>query len=155
MRIGLISDTHGRLRPEVFGHFENVLHILHAGDIGSIAILDELRALATVTAVWGNTDGFELRSAVSEVAHVELGGQVITLVHGHQLGSPTPAAVLGAWPDADIVVFGHTHRPTAERVAGRLAVNPGAAGPARFRLSPSIALLTISAGSASIDFIDL
>ena len=155
MRTGLISDTHGMLRPEVFDHFQGVDHIVHAGDIGSIHILDELAVVAPVTAVWGNTDGFDVRSVVSEEARLAVGGHTIAIVHGHQLGSPAPATVLARWSNADVVVFGHTHRPIAEWHDGRLAVNPGAAGPARFRIRPSIAILSLDSARPRVDFIEL
>ncbi|HEY8469414.1 MAG TPA: metallophosphoesterase family protein [Longimicrobiales bacterium] len=144
MDIGLISDTHGRLRPEVFERFRAVEHILHAGDVGSADVLAELEVLAPVTAVWGNTDGFDLRSRLPETARLELQGCRILVVHGHQLGSPTAAGLVAAYPGFDVIVYGHTHRPQIERGAGVLVVNPGAAGPARFGLPPSVAVLTLS-----------
>jgi putative phosphoesterase len=144
MDIGLISDTHGRLRPEVFERFRAVEHILHAGDVGSADILAELEVLAPVTAVWGNTDGFDLRSRLPETARLELQGCRILVVHGHQLGSPTAAGLVAAYPGFDVIVYGHTHRPQIEREGGVLVVNPGAAGPARFGLAPSVAVLTLS-----------
>jgi putative phosphoesterase len=155
VRIGLISDTHGQLRPQVLEQFAGVAHILHAGDIGVPDILDELSLLAPVTGVAGNTDGFEVRARVPEEAHVELAGRRIVVVHGHQLGVPTPSGLLAAYPLADIIVFGHTHKPAVERVGDRLAVNPGAAGPARFRLQPSVAVLTVTPAEVSVRLIEL
>lgn len=155
MRIGLISDTHGRLRPEVFGHFEGVQHILHAGDVGTPDILIELEAIAPVTAVWGNTDGFDLRSRLPETAEVELQGRRILVVHGHQLGSPTAPALVAAYPGFDVIVYGHTHRPRVEDVNGVLVVNPGAAGPARFGLMPSVAVLTLSTDTQNVSLLPL
>src|SRR5512142_2670996 len=90
-RIGLISDTHGKLRPEVFAAFEGVLRILHAGDVGTRDVLVELEAIAPVTAVFGNTDHGELRRTLPQVAVVEEAGRRIVVVHGDALGSPTPA----------------------------------------------------------------
>ena len=116
MLIGLISDTHGLLRAEVFSAFEKVDHIIHAGDVGDPDILIELEAIAPVTAVWGNVDHGELRGRLPEIARVELAGKSIVVVHGQQFGSPTPARVAGAHPDADLVVFGHSHVPVVERV---------------------------------------
>jgi hypothetical protein len=142
-RFGVISDTHGRLRPEVFAHFDGVDGILHAGDIGDPDILTELEAIAPVTAVSGNTDGPAIAARVPEVAMLEVGDRRITIVHGHRLGSPTPELLRSAHPEADIVVFGHTHVPTVRWIDDRLFLNPGAAGPARFRLKPSIALLRL------------
>lgn len=143
MRIGVISDTHGRLRKEVFDHFEGVRHILHAGDVGSPDLLTELEAMAPVTAVFGNTDGFPLRARTQEVAELELGGQRVVVVHGDRLGSPTPEALRKEYPQARIIVYGHTHRPLVEDADGILVVNPGSAGAARFGIPPSVAILTL------------
>ncbi|MDX1674480.1 MAG: metallophosphoesterase family protein [Longimicrobiales bacterium] len=154
MRLGLISDTHGRLRAEVFDAFEGVDRILHAGDIGPADLLVELEAIAPVTAVWGNTDGFDVRQRVEEVARLEAGGHYIAVIHGHQLGSPKPAGLRAALPDADIIVYGHTHRPLVEMTDGAAVINPGSAGAARFGLSPSVAILDLS-GEPDVELIDL
>jgi len=146
MRLGIIADTHGLLRAEVFDRFAGVEHILHAGDIGDEAILEELGAVAPVTAVWGNTDGWEIRGRVPEIARVELGGARIVVIHGQQWGSPNPARAAEGFPDADLVVFGHSHRAEIERVDAVLAVNPGSAGPVRFGVAPSVALATAESG---------
>ncbi len=143
VRIGLISDTHGLLRPGVFDAFQGVLRILHAGDVGGEDILTELEAIAPVTAVYGNTDGWALRRRLPEVAEVEEAGRRIVVVHGHNPGSPTPARLASAHPDADILVYGHTHQARVEQVGRTLVVNPGAAGPARFKLKPTVALLVL------------
>jgi uncharacterized protein len=143
MRIGLISDTHGLLRPQVFGAFIGVDRILHAGDIGPLALLSELETVAPVTAVWGNTDGFDVREQTTAVARIVLGGRRIALLHGHQLGSPTPAGLRSAIPDADIIVYGHTHRPLVDEADQVLVINPGAAGAARFGVPPSVAILSL------------
>ena len=147
VRIGIVSDTHGLLRPELFTAFEGIEHIVHAGDIGDLELLVELRAIAPVTAVWGNTDGMEVRAALPERAVVEFGGVRIGIMHGHQLGSPDPRRVAAALPDSDLVVFGHTHQPVIERVGSVTAVNPGSAGRARFRLPVTAAIADIEAGS--------
>jgi putative phosphoesterase len=155
MLIGLISDTHGRLRPEVFRHFEGVDRILHAGDIGDPGILVELQTLAPVTAVWGNTDGFDVRARVPEFAWLELEGRRLLVLHGHQLGSPEPAGLRAAYPDAAIIVYGHTHKALVDESDGRLVVNPGAAGPARFGVGPTIALLSLTPSAATVRFVEL
>lgn len=155
MLVGLISDTHGFLRPEVFDRFEGVDRIIHAGDIGPSDLLIELEAIAPVTAVWGNTDGFDVRDRVKEKAVVELEGWTVVVVHGHQLGSPRPETLRAEHPGADIIVYGHTHKPLIDRVADSLVINPGAAGPARFRLAPSVALLALEPGSADARIIEL
>ncbi|HMA43375.1 MAG TPA: metallophosphoesterase family protein, partial [Gemmatimonadales bacterium] len=91
MRLGVISDTHGLLRPEVLDVFREVDHILHAGDVGAWELIVELQAVAPVTAVYGNTDGTELRTRLPQVAALQLDGFDIVVTHGDQLGSPTPA----------------------------------------------------------------
>jgi len=143
VRIGLISDTHGLLRPEVFDAFEGVDRILHAGDIGPADLLVELEALAPLTAVSGNTDRYDVASTLPETAELDLLGRRLVLVHGHRLGSPTPAALRTTHPQADIVVFGHTHRALIDRSASPLVVNPGSAGATRFGLPASVAMLTL------------
>lgn len=155
MRIGLISDTHGRLRAEVFHHFEGVDRILHAGDVGPSDLLVELEAVAPVTAVVGNTDGLELRARVREVAEMELDGQRVVVAHGHQLGSPTPERLRRAHPTADVIVYGHTHRPLVDEDGSTLVVNPGAAGAARFGIAPSIGILTLEGGARRVELIEL
>src|SRR5437879_13861349 len=117
MRLGVISDTHGLLRAEVFEIFKAVDHILHAGDVGKPEILIELEALAPVTAVYGNTDGPELRARLPQVAEVELDGLAIVVTHGRQLGHPAPDALHAAFPKAEIIVYGHTHKPLLELAA--------------------------------------
>jgi len=147
MRIGVISDTHGLLRPEVFDAFREVDHIIHGGDVGPASILDELSALAPVTAVYGNTDGWELRQRLPQVARIELDGFTIVVTHGDQFGSPTPEKVQAAFPEAEIIVFGHTHRPVLTLVDVVVTVmNPGGAGPRRFDLPASVGVLELEPG---------
>jgi putative phosphoesterase len=147
MRIGVISDTHGLLRPEVFEVFGAVDHILHGGDVGRPEILDELETIAPVTAVYGNTDGWELRGRLPEVATVELDGFTIVVTHGHQLGSPTPEKLQAEFPAAEIIVYGHTHRPLLTLVDVVVTVmNPGGAGPRRFDLPASVGILELEPG---------
>lgn len=147
MRLGIISDTHGLLRPEVFDAFREVDHILHGGDVGPAGLLDELGAIAPVTAVYGNTDGWDLRGRLPQVAKVRLDGFDIVVTHGDQLGSPTPEKLNAAFPDAEIIVFGHTHRPLLTVVDLVVTVmNPGGAGPPRFGLPPSVGIMELEAG---------
>jgi putative phosphoesterase len=147
MRLGIISDTHGLLRPEVFDVFREVDHILHGGDVGSGALLDELGAIAPVTAVYGNTDGWDLRARLPRVARLRLDGFDIVVTHGDQLGSPTPEKLNAAFPDAEIIVYGHTHKPLLTIVDQVVTVmNPGGAGPPRFGLPPSVGIMELEAG---------
>jgi putative phosphoesterase len=155
MRIGIISDTHGLLRAQVFDVFAGVEHVLHAGDVGDPGILDELAALAPVTAVWGNVDGFDVRQRIPEAAELELGGLRVAMIHGMQFGSPTPEKVAAAYPEAGLVVFGHSHRPLIRQVGATLAVNPGSAGRQRFRDPVTVALAEITDGKVTAQLIDL
>ena len=147
MRLGVIADTHGMLRPEVFDVFAEVDHILHAGDIGPADLLVELETLASVTAVFGNTDGFEIRSRCPQVAELELDGLYVTVTHGDQFGSPTPERLRQEFPRAEIIVYGHTHRPLLQMVDKTVTVmNPGGAGPRRFSLKPSVGIMELEPG---------
>jgi putative phosphoesterase len=147
MRLGVISDTHGMLRPEVFDVFREVDHIFHAGDIGSLSLLTELEALAPVTAVYGNTDDWDVRAQVPRVAKLQLDGFEIVVTHGDQFGSPTPDALYAAFPDAEIILYGHTHKPLLTLVDLVVTVmNPGAAGQRRFDILPSVGILELETG---------
>jgi uncharacterized protein len=155
VRIGVVSDTHGLLRPEVVEAFEGVEHILHAGDVGSLDVLVRLEALAPVTAVVGNTDGPALRERLPETARLELGGVRIVVLHGHRIPAATAAAAAAAHPDAGLVVFGHSHHAEARRIGGVLAVNPGSAGPRRFGDPVTAAIVQLRDGSASAELVRL
>jgi putative phosphoesterase len=147
LRLGIIADTHGLLRPEVFTLFEGVDRILHAGDIGAPDLLAELEAIAPVTAVWGNTDGFDLRARLPEVVETRIEGFDFLLVHGHQVGVPSPERLNRAWPAAEIIVFGHTHKPLLTVVDQVVTVmNPGGAGPRRFDLPASVGIMELEPG---------
>jgi hypothetical protein len=151
MVIGLISDTHSLVRPQVFDALSGVELILHAGDVGGRAVLTELNAIAPVRAVYGNTDPAGDPSLAASI-DLDLEGLTIHVTHGHELGSPTPARLLETYP-ADVIVYGHTHKPLVERAGRRLVVNPGAAGPRRFNLQPSVGRLTIDRGKADVEIV--
>jgi putative phosphoesterase len=151
--LGLISDTHGLIRPGVHDVLTGVELILHAGDVGGSPILDELRLIAPVRAVFGNTDPPGEPGLESEIA-IEVGGLRVHVSHGHEVGSPTPAK-LAARYDADVIIYGHTHRPLVTRHDGRLFVNPGAAGPRRFNILPNVGRLIIANGRAEVEIVDL
>jgi putative phosphoesterase len=147
VRLGVIADTHGLLRPEVFEAFREVDHIVHAGDLGPLDLVVELEAIAPVTAVFGNTDSSEVRARLPKVAQIELDGFRIVVTHGDQFGSPTPEKLHAAYPDAEILIFGHTHRPLLTLVDVVVtAMNPGGAGPKRFALPPSVGILELEPG---------
>ncbi|MEP7346431.1 MAG: metallophosphoesterase [Gemmatimonadaceae bacterium] len=151
--VGLISDTHGLVRASVHTALAGVAMILHAGDVGGDDVLDELALIAPVVAVAGNCDDpSDPRLSAQIVRTVE--GVRIHVSHGHELGVPTPAALAQLY-DADVVVYGHTHRQRIERIDGRLIVNPGAAGQRRFDIMPSVARLTIVDGAADVALVEL
>lgn len=147
MRLGIISDTHGLLRPAVFDVFQTVDHILHGGDVGAQEILIDLQAIAPVTAVYGNTDGAGLRALLPPVAKLRLEGMDIVVTHGDQLGTISPLALHTEFPEADIIVYGHTHKPLLELVDRTVTVmNPGSAGPRRFDLPVSVGIMELEPG---------
>lgn len=149
--IGLISDTHGLVRPEVAKALAGVEMILHAGDVGGPSVLEALNKIAPTEAVYGNVDDPH-DPALARERVVSIGGLTIHVSHGHEIGSPT-AEKLAARYAGDVLVFGHTHRAVVVRVGGVLVVNPGAAGPRRFELQPSVARLTIANGIAEVETI--
>ena len=153
IRIGLIADTHGLLRPDVHAAFAGVDRILHAGDVCGDEILDELALIAPVEAVFGNCDAPWDRR-LHEALDLTIGGVTIHVQHGHELGRPKPAQVAERYT-AQVCVFGHTHQQSISEIDGRLIINPGAAGPQRFDLLPSVAVLTINDERASVELIPL
>lgn len=152
--IGLISDTHGLVRPEVFEALQGVSQILHAGDVGPADVLAELGTIAPIRAVYGNTDAPGRPDLVERIEEV-IDGVRIVVTHGHELGSPTPPKLVGAYPSADVIVYGHTHQQLVTKAARRVVVNPGAAGPRRFKLQPCVAKLYIWQGQADVELIPL
>lgn len=138
IRIGAISDTHGLLRPESVAALEGVDHILHAGDVGADSILDKLGDIAPLTAICGNVDLSGRCGALSPTEIVEVGGKVFYLVHSllNLDIKPEVSAI-------DAVICGHSHRPSIEHCRGVLYLNPGSAGPRRFELPITMALIEI------------
>ena len=151
-RVGLISDTHGLMRAEALAALHGVAMILHAGDVGALSVLRELEGLAPVHAVYGNVDD----PAFGLPAHLSLSvdGVSFHVSHGHELGSPTPEELARRY-QADVVIYGHTHKSLVRRVGPTLVINPGAAGPRRFNLPPSVAVVTIVNGHTSAQVIPL
>ena len=149
MLIGLISDTHGLLRPGVHEAFAGVELILHAGDVGGDDILDELATIAPVEAVWGNTDPPGMPRLQERISR-QCDSLMVGVSHGHEVGRLSPETLLARYPE-DVLVFGHTHRPLIVRADGRLVINPGAAGPRRFDIQPSVALLRIVGDQADVE----
>lgn len=148
--LGVISDTHGVLRPPAVAALRGSDRILHTGDVGSAEILDTLARVAPVTAIRGNVDTEPWARALPETEIVEAGGVLIYMLHD--------LARLDLKPDAAgfrIVVYGHSHRPKIEKKNGVLYFNPGSAGPRRFNLPVSVGRLTIERGSARAELIEL
>ncbi len=148
--VGVISDTHGLLRPEAASTLDGVEHILHAGDVGTPEILDQLREIAPVTAVCGNIDKGEWASSLPDTEIVQLGDVHFYLLHDlNQLDlDPAIAGCAG-------VISGHTHEPCVKYDKGMLYLNPGSAGPRRFSLPVSLAFLHINDGSVSAEIHEL
>jgi putative phosphoesterase len=150
LRVGVIADTHGLLRPEAVQRLAGVAHIIHAGDIGRPDVLDGLRRVAPVTAIRGNVDKGRWAEDYPETQTVSLGGYSIHIVHDVHDLSIDP--VLG---NIDVVISGHSHRPRIETVGGVLYLNPGSAGPRRFRLPITLAMLDVTASGPRPVILDL
>ena len=112
------------------------------------------RAIAPIRAVYGNTDD-PWRTDLVQRLELTIGGIHVLVTHGHELGSPTPEALHEAYPQAEVIVYGHTHRAKVTRIGDTLIVNPGAAGPKRFDVQPSVARLSIARGAAEVEIIPL
>ena len=151
--IGLIADTHGLLRPDVHTALAGVELNLHAGDVGGEEILAELELIAPVLAVYGNTDPSE-HAGLVDALDVVIAGVRIHVSHGHEVRRPSPEVLAAAY-DADVIVYGHTHRQRVDRVGQKLVVNPGAAGARRFDIEPSVARLRIAEGRSDVTILPL
>ena len=152
--IGIISDTHGLLRPEAVSALQGVARIIHAGDIGSLAILQQLATIAPVTAVRGNNDKGDWAATLPNSEVVAIGSQKIYVVHdiAHYLdgGKPDPRAA-----GCRVVISGHSHRPSITERDGVLFVNPGSAGPRRFKLPVSVAVVKVEGETVSAELREL
>jgi len=138
MRVGLISDTHGLLRPEAIRFLRGADHIIHAGDIGAPEILEALAELAPLTAVRGNNDTRRWARAVAPTADIVLGAIAIHVLHD--------LAHSQKRKNARVVISGHSHKPSIKENDGVLYVNPGSAGPRRFTLPIALGELKITRG---------
>ena len=137
-RIGIISDTHGMIRPEIASAFAGVERIIHAGDIGTSLVMMELKKIAPVTAVYGNTDRALWTQELPGSAVVTVGGLHFYVLHDLAELNLDPAAAGFA-----AVIYGHSHQQTQETRDGVLYFNPGSAGPQRYTLPASVGLITI------------
>lgn len=141
MIVGVISDTHGLLREKALRALDGVEHILHAGDVGDLRILERLQALAPVTAIRGNIDEEGPCQALPMIEIVELAGLTFYMLHNRQHLDLDPASA-----GFGVVIYGHSHKPSIERSKGVLFFNPGSAGPRRFKLPITIGTITITDG---------
>lgn len=150
MKIGLISDTHGLLRPEALAALQGCAHIVHAGDIGKPEILDALRELAPLTVVRGNNDEDDAwAAAIPTKAVLRIGGIGLYVVHElADVPEQLPAGI-------DVVITGHSHKPAQLLRHGVLYLNPGSAGPRRFKLPIALALLHVDNGAVEAEMIEL
>lgn len=149
-RIGLISDTHGLLRPEAEAFLRGCERIVHAGDIGEAGVLEALGRLAPVTAVRGNNDTGGWAEALPHSEVLQLGEALVYVVHDIAEIEIDPAAA-----GFQAVIFGHSHKPLVERREGVLYVNPGSAGPRRFSLPIAAAELRVSGASVEARVVEL
>lgn len=149
-RVGVISDTHGLVRPEALAALRGSARIVHAGDIGNAAVLAELGALAPVTAVRGNNDHGAWAAAIAERARLQVDEVAIFVVHdvAELRRAPPPAG-------CRVVVSGHSHKPAVVERDGILWVNPGSAGPRRFRLPIAVAELEIAGADVRARIVEL
>lgn len=148
--VGVISDTHGLLRPMALAVLAGSDMIVHAGDVGSAAVLDALRELAPVYAVRGNVDQDGAAAALPETEVVEAGSAYLFVIHDLKQMNLDPAA--GGF---SAVISGHSHRPLIERRGGVLYLNPGAAGPRRFTLPVTVARLTVTGAQLDAEIVTL
>jgi len=146
--VGVISDTHGLLRPEVLPAFDGVDLILHAGDIGDAEVLENLKAIAPVFAVRGNNDRESWAESIPETRIVPIGDIRVYMIHDVKVMDNTPSR-------CQAVVAGHSHRPLIERREGILFLNPGSAGPRRFKLPICVARLTVRGSAVTAKLIEL
>jgi uncharacterized protein len=149
VRIGVISDTHGLLRPEALAFLQGSDHIVHGGDICDAGVLETLCAIAPLTAVRGNNDHGSWAARLRETELVRLGDVFVYAIHDLAQLDIDPAAA-----GVQVVVSGHSHKPAIEQRGGVLYVNPGSAGPRRFRLPISVAELTVTGTSVSARIVE-
>jgi uncharacterized protein len=150
MLVGLISDTHGLVRPDALAALKDSQLIIHAGDIVTPEVLDQLRTIAPTFAVRGNNDTQAWAATVPERAIVEAGGWQILVLHqlGHLFREPAPEGCAA-------IVFGHTHKPLVETRKGVLYVNPGSAGPRRFKLPVTVGRLWVTGDGLRPEIVEL
>jgi len=150
IRVGLISDTHGLLRPEAVAALQGCDFIVHGGDIGNAGILEALAAIAPLTVVRGNNDRELWADGIAETEFLKVGGVVIYAIHDLSQIDIEPAGT-----GVRVVVSGHSHQPKIEERGGVLYVNPGSAGPRRFKLPIAVAELIVDGNAVSARIVEL
>lgn len=155
MQIGIISDTHNVLPKSVFKYFKNVEHIFHAGDIGNLIILDDLKQIAPVTAIYGNIDDGKTKKAVPSIKFKNFESRLICLVHDIGSVKNFSYELFKTNKNADIIIHGHTHRPTCETYQKRIFINPGSASYPRTLSTGTIAIVDFNKINFSHEFIKL
>ncbi|MCQ2028094.1 metallophosphoesterase family protein [Stutzerimonas zhaodongensis] len=150
MRIGIISDTHGLLRPEALAALQGCERLIHAGDIGKPQVLEALEELATLDAIRGNVDSGDWAAAIPETLDLRIGGLRVYVTHDVKTMEIDPVA-----EGIDVVISGHSHQPKIEQVNDVLYLNPGSAGRRRFKLPISLALLDIEDGQPRAQLVTL
>jgi hypothetical protein len=148
--IGLISDTHGLMRPEALVALKGVDTIIHAGDIGKPEVIAQLKAIASVVSIRGNNDTGAWAQSLPETKSLKVGSTRLFVIHDVKELQFDPAA-----RGYRVVVSGHSHKPSLTERDGVLFVNPGSAGPRRFRLPVAVAKLTIASGKAKARIVEL
>jgi putative phosphoesterase len=149
MLVGVLSDTHGLLRPQALEALAGVEHILHAGDVGDIGILDKLQEIAPVTAIRGNVDTFGPCAELPATEAIELGGHFLYMVHSIEDLDLNPRAA-----QIQVIISGHSHKPSITQRDGVLYLNPGSMGPRRFSLPISLALLHLKPESVRAEIVE-
>ena len=149
MLVGVLSDTHGLLRPQVLEALTEVEHILHAGDVGDIRILDKLREIAPVTAIRGNVDTVGPCAELPATEAIELGGHFLYIVHSIEDLDLNPRVA-----EIQVIISGHSHKPSITQRDGVLYLNPGSMGPRRFSLPISLALLHLKPESVRAEIVE-
>ncbi|MCR8959315.1 metallophosphatase family protein [Variovorax sp. S2] len=150
IRVGLISDTHGLLRPEAVAALQGCDLIVHGGDIGDVGILEALRAIAPLTAVRGNNDREAWAAGIAETDFLRVGSVLVYAIHDLSQIDIDPAGA-----EVRVVVSGHSHKPQIEERDGVLYVNPGSAGPRRFKLPIAVAELEVVGETVTARIIEL
>jgi putative phosphoesterase len=155
MNIGVLADTHGHLSPKIFDIFKNVHHIIHAGDIGNQNVIEKLKSISAVSAIVGNTDHWPLTSIYKNKLMIELAGKNIHIIHKIGNIKSISYQLLKNDLKADIVIYGHTHKPGVDEYHNILYLNPGSASKPRSGKYGTVLILTIEEGLVNYQFFEM